>query len=247
MSLKRGFAEGVLNIVRFNWPFFAGAAFAGAVLLVVALVAHSLISLIALICLVLLLIGMVVPLLVSFYVYDLSGLYEMSFLYGSTPGKVLNLTAGFDETTKLLRANFPQAEVLTLDFYDPKDHTESSIRRARKLFPLPKEVLSISTSEIPLPDGDADLILGFLSLHELRDETERTRFLREAKRTLAASGSIMIIEHLRDLPNFLAYSIGFLHFHSRRTWLEAFTKADLKISDEQCLTPFIRIFKLTHL
>ncbi len=246
MPMKRGAAEGVLNIVRFNWPFFAWAAAAATALLVIGLVAQSWLAMAALIGLVLLLLGIMTPLLVSFYVYDLSGLYELSFLKGLTPHKVMNLTAGFDETTKILRTKFPEAEIVSCDFYDGEAHSEPSIRRARNLFPLSEDTLSISTAEIPLPDGDADLILGFLSLHEVRDEKERARFLTEIKRTLAPGGSIFILEHLRDVPNFLAYSIGFLHFHSRQTWHQAFANSDLTISKEECLTPFLRLFKLTR-
>ena len=246
MPVNRHFAEGVLNIVRFNWPFFAWSAVGAGVLLIVALCTHSWIALAALIGLILLLIGVMIPLLVSFYVYDLSGLYELSFLKGLSPRKIVNLTAGFDETTELLQKNFPEAEVLTFDFYQEEAHTEPSIRRARKRLSTPPGTFSISTSEIPLPDGEVDLILGFLSLHEVRDIHERTRFLAEVRRTLAPQGSIHIVEHLRDLPNFLAYSIGFLHFHSRKTWHQAFASAGLTVSHEECLTPFVRLFKLTR-
>jgi len=246
MSIERQTAEGVLNIVRFNWPFFAWSAVGAAVLLMIALYAHSGVALAGLIAFILLVIGVMIPLLVSFYVYDLSGLYKMSFLKGISPQKVVNLTAGFDETTEILQEKFPEAEVLTFDFYRKEAHTEPSIRRARNRLPTKAGTLSISTSEIPLPDGEVDLILAFLSLHEVRDATERVRFLTETKRTLAPHGGIIIVEHLRDLPNFLAYSIGFLHFHSRRTWHQSFSSAGLTISHEDYLSPFIRIFKLTQ-
>ena len=87
---------------------------------------------------------------------------------------------------------------------------------------------------------------GFPSLHDVRDIHERTRFLAEVRRTHAPQGAILIAKHLRDLPNFLAYSIGFLHFHSRKTWHQAFASAGLTVSHEECLTPFVRLFKLTR-
>ena len=246
MPVKRHFAEGVLNIVRFNWPFFAWAAVGAAILLIVALSASSWIALAALVGLILLLLGVMIPLLVSFHVYDLAGLYELSFLKGLSPRKTVNLTAGFDETTGILRERFPEAEVLTFDFYQEETHTEPSIRRARERHPTPANTVSITTSEIPLPDGEVDLILGFLSLHEIQDADEQVRFLTECKRILAANGTLIIVEHLRDLPNFLAYSVGFLHFHSRQTWHRAFTGAGLTVSHEESLTPFLRLFKLTR-
>ena len=246
MPVTRNFAEGVLNIVRFNWPFFAWSAVGAAILLIVALSASSWIALAALVGLILLLLGVMIPLLVSFYVYDLAGLYELSFLKGLSPSKAVNLTAGFDETTGILRERFPEAEVHTFDFYQEEAHTEPSIRRARERHPTPADTVSITTSKIPLPYGEVDLILGFLSLHEILDADEQVRFLTECKRTLAANGTLIIVEHLRDLPNFLAYSIGFLHFHSHRTWHRAFTGAGLNVSHEERLTPFLRLFKLTR-
>lgn len=62
MPMKRRAAEGVLNIVCFNWPFFAGSAVGVAVLLMIALCAHSWVALTGLICLILLLIGVMTPL-----------------------------------------------------------------------------------------------------------------------------------------------------------------------------------------
>ena len=246
MPVERHFAEGALNIVRFNWPFFAWCAVCAAILLIVALCASSWIASMALVGLVFLLLGVMVPLLVSFYVYDLAGLYQLSFLNGLSPRKVVNLTAGFDETTGILLEKFSDAELVTFDFYQAQTHTEPSIRRARKRHPGVACTLSITTSNIPVPDGDIDLILAFLSLHEIRDADERARFLTEVRRTLSSCGNLIIVEHLRDLPNFLAYSIGFLHFHSRQTWHQAFRRAGLVVSYEETLTPFIRLFKLTR-
>jgi hypothetical protein len=53
------------------------------------------------------------------------------------------------------------------------------------------------------------------------------------------------VEHLRDPANFLAYTIGFLHFYSRATWRAAFRGAGLHLLREQKLTPFISAFILS--
>lgn len=245
MSIDRKPAEGVLNILRFNWPYFAWSG-AGAFLLVgLALAGPVWFARPAALALVILAFAISIPLLVSFYLYDFSGLYRMTFLDDRAPAKIVNLTAGFDEITPILRAKFPHAEILTCDFFDPKRHREPSIQRARSLFPPQPGTLSISTSHLPLPDEETDLVVGFLSLHEIRDEKERVRFLIEARRVLAPQGTIIVVEHLRDLPNLLAYSIGFLHFHSERTWRKAFAKAGLHLSREQKLTPFLSLYELT--
>jgi hypothetical protein len=66
------------------------------------------------------------------------------------------------------------------------------------------------------------------------------------KRVLKLNGKIIVTEHLRDFPNFLAYTIGFFHFHSKKTWKKTFQEADLKVSEEIKITPFLTTFILEH-
>lgn len=246
MPKDRHLAQGTLNIIRFNWPFFTYAGLAAMGLSIVLLRSDPPFSSLLLTALTLLLLGLLIPLTVSFYIYDLSKLYLFPFLKNHRPKKVINLTAGFDESSAILRQKFPSAELLTFDFYQEDKHTEASIRRARTLYPPPSDSRPISTSKIPLPTAQADLILAFFSLHEIRSPRERICFLNEIKRTLSPQGEIIIVEHLRDLPNFLAYSLGFFHFHSHRTWQRAFTSAGLHLSRQEAFTPFLRIYTLTQ-
>jgi hypothetical protein len=61
-------------------------------------------------------------------------------------------------------------------------------------------------------------------------------------RILKPDGQIIIVEHLRDRANFLAYNIGFFHFHSRSIWLRAFSSAGLSLRQELKITPFVTAF-----
>jgi hypothetical protein len=63
---------------------------------------------------------------------------------------------------------------------------------------------------------------------------------------LRDGGKIIVMEHLRDLPNFLAYTIGFFHFHSRAAWIKSFELAELKLEWEEKQTSFISLFILTN-
>lgn len=243
---KRKPFEGVWNIVRFNWHFYvlASAIFLG-MLLFVGVFPTALQFWLKL-GLFLAISTMFISLLVSFYVYDCSNLYQMSWLddVHLTPSKIVNIHAGFDETSALLKQRFESAEFRVFDFYDPEKHTEISIQRARKAYPPYPNTQSISTQKLPLENASADAIFGILAIHEIRDDAERTAFFHELHRTLAPNGKVIIVEHLRDVANFLAYTIGFFHFHARKTWLQNFEKAQFKIVDEKHITPFIRVFVL---
>ena len=82
---------------------------------------------------------------------------------------------------------------------------------------------------LPLPAAATDWVLVLLAAHEIREPAQRVAFLREIRRVLAPGGRAVVLEHLRDPANFLAYTIGFLHFYSRTTWLAAFRGADLHL------------------
>jgi hypothetical protein len=57
-------------------------------------------------------------------------------------------------------------------------------------------------------------------------------------------GQVVLVEHLRDMPNFLAFGPGFLHFHSGRSWRGSIQKAGLRIEQQTRVTPFVCCFIL---
>jgi SAM-dependent methyltransferase len=239
--------QGLVNIIRFNWHFYVIALSVLIALLMVAFYFPSPIQTSTYVLCGLLIISILISLIVSYYVYDASGLYELRWLNEWIRGnekKIVNIHAGFDETSTLLQQKFPQAELLVFDFYDPRKHTEISIQRARKAYPSYPGTQSITTSQLPLEDESADTIFLLLAAHEIRKEEERILFFRELHRTLKLTGEIVVVEHLRDLPNFLAYTIGFFHFHSRKVWLKTFRTSGLIIRKEKKINPFITLFIL---
>lgn len=238
---------GVKHIVWFNWHFYLLAF-----LLIVALTlgywyTPGMTSLLLLLMLIGAILTLFISLLVSWYVYDLSGLYSLYWLSEFIPatGTMINIHAGFDETSALLQTRYPQNALHVFDFYDPQKHTEWSIARARKVYPSFPGTVTISTTTQVLPVKDASVILLILAAHEIRDDAERADFFRTLKRSLAPGGSIVVAEHLRDLPNFLAYTIGAFHFLSWSAWQKTFAGAGLHITTRKKINPFIHLIVLT--
>jgi SAM-dependent methyltransferase len=238
--------QGVTNIVRFNWPFYLLAF-----LILDFFIAYS--FMLAPLpfqremryAMILVYLPVVVSLLVSYYIYDRSDLYDLDWLPKKDPGKILlNINAGFDETSAILFHRYKNSQLKIFDFYDPEKHTEPSIERARNSYPPYEGTLRISTNSIPLENESVDTVYLIFAAHEIRNNDERIVFFKELNRILKPGGQIIVAEHLRDVPNFLAYTVGFFHFLPMSSWNSTFANSGFKISDHRKHTPFVNIFKL---
>ncbi|RZK59335.1 MAG: methyltransferase domain-containing protein [Hymenobacter sp.] len=241
--------QGLWNIVRFNWHFYALALGLVAGLGLAALAAPAPLGYYAGWGAALVAAPMVVSLAVSTYIYDFAGLYSLTWLptrYVPASGAtLLTVSAGFDEISSVLHQRWQPGQLLAVDFYDPARHTEVSIQRARRAYPLPPGTIQTGTHALPFCDHAADATLAFLAAHEIREAAERAAFFVEIRRVTQPGKPIIVVEHLRDAANFLAYTIGFFHFHSRAAWLATFQAAGLAVAQEVKVTPFITAFVLS--
>jgi hypothetical protein len=246
-SVRRRPFQGITNIIRFNWHFYIGSFF---LLVVIYLVSRLVSPPLAFIFWMIVLTGIIlilISLLVSYYIYDYSSLYSMEWLKEldiHSGQEVVNIHAGFDETSALLTDKLSGIKLTVLDFYDPAKHTEISIKRARKAFPAFPGTIQINSTGSILYEHSKDLILLILSAHEIRQMEERVCFFKSLSNSLKTNGKIVVVEHQRDFQNFLAYTIGFFHFHSPKTWRQTFKGAGLNIKSRNKLNPFITIYIL---
>ncbi len=242
--------QGMMTIARFNWPFYVAAA----VVVVAAMTGlfwrSSPVS--ALLCAAALagagyfFFG---SLGVSHLIYDRSDLYRWRWLdralRGACTERVIFCHSGFDEASSALRERFPQTEWLILDHYDAARMTEASIRRARRLYPPTPDTIPSPFDRWPATAERADIVFALLTIHEFRRDAERGAWFAEARRCLRRDGRVVLVEHVRDLANFIAFGPGFLHFHSPASWRRAWESAGLRLSDEFQVTPWVRVFVLT--
>lgn len=244
----RGPFEGVWHIIQFNWPFYIVALATIAALLACALLLPLprifVIAAILISCVTAWLV--IASLGVSHWIYDRSGLCRWEWLHEllPQPRQIVNVHAGFDESSKALREIFPGSKLVVFDFYDPQKSSEPSIARARRAYPPAPDVQSIRAMHWPLEDASSDGIFLLLAAHELRERSDRLGFFREARRVLMSTGRVVLVEHVRDLPNALAFGPGVLHFLSRGEWVRIIEESGFRIAREFSITPFVRVFIL---
>lgn len=246
MEIKRRKFQGVLNILIFNRHYYVIGlivlAFTVAALMFFKVPDFWIWMVVAAFTY-----GLIMPLIISAYVYDFSGYYDFKWLEildltEQKPKQIVNINAGFDETSFLLKNNFPETSLKVFDFYNAKQHTELAIVRARKVSMVYPDTSQIKSDEIPLDDQSTDLIFLLSAAHEIRTHKEKVAFLKECHRICKPSGKLITVEHLRDAPNFLAFTIGFTHFFSRKDWKKAFKEAGFSSFEESKFTPFMSIF-----
>ena len=246
MEVKRKSFQGVLNILSFNRHFYVFGLGVLA-LLIASNWFFNLQPLVFWLIIIAFLYGLIMPLIVSAYVYDFSGYYKLDWLQKEIKDadKIklsLNINAGFDETSFIIERIFPNTQLMVFDFYNAKQHTEPAIKRARKVSLVYPNTQQILANSIPLEDKTVDAIFLLSALHEIRTQDEKIQFLKECHRVCKQDGKVIMVEHLRDFPNFLAFTIGFTYFFSRSIWKKAFEGAGFTSFKETKFTPFMSIF-----
>ncbi|QJE97935.1 class I SAM-dependent methyltransferase [Luteolibacter luteus] len=247
----RGPWQGMTNIIQFNARFYLMAS----VVLVAALVAlfaasHMGVKLASLLAVLGAGYFIFVSLGVSHLIYDRSDLYRWNWLDRALKGagrkQSVYCHSGLDEASEAIRERTSPDRWITLDHFDAVLMTEPSIHRARQLYPPTPETIPSTFDTWPVEAESTDVIFGLLAIHEFRSEDERGRWFREALRCLRPGGRIVIVEHLRNGANFLAFGPGFRHFHSAANWKRCWESAGLRAEDEFPITPWLRTFVLVR-
>lgn len=247
-NLNRRPWQGALHILQFNWStYLAAAAAIGATLYCAAylpLAARA----VVLACAAIALGWMASSLLVSHYVYDLSPLYDFSWLaraLAHAPRRWINVHSGWDETSGRLTSIFPGAVGEAVDLFDPAIMTEPSIRRARRMSPRQVNRKIPATparyDNLPFEDASVDTAFAIFAAHELRLHSQRVGLFKEIERVLTKGGEFVLVEHARATSSFLAFGPGFLHFFSRREWRSTAADARLEVRSEFAITPFVHV------
>ena len=186
-------------------------------------------------------------LIVSHYVYDRFPLYDFRPIarqLARTPRRWINIHCGWDEASQRLGQAFPGSRGQVVDIFDARVMTESSIRRARRINHNAIPATPGCYNALPFGADSFDAAFLIFAAHELRLHEQRLRLFQEIGRVLNPCGEFVLIEHMRDWRNFLAFGPGFLHFFSQRAWRNAAFEAGLNLQTELAMTPFVHVYVL---
>lgn len=238
--------NGALRIFWYNWPMYLGTWGLAVLVILVVPLAKPQLATTAAVAGSILVVWSIASLLVSFYIYDRSALLSGSWispLLRPTVRTWATVHAGLDAEVDL-DAVMPGSCVARLDVFDPTVMTSASIRRARRRTALTKPARSCRPATVSLPDQASDAIVVAFTAHEIRDPHARERFFAELRRSLRPGGQLVLVEHLRDFMNFLAFGPGCFHFLPRREWLRLASHAQLRVAHETRITPWIMALTL---
>jgi SAM-dependent methyltransferase len=185
-------------------------------------------------------------LLVSYYVYDRSELVAARWL----PALLSQSRNGWATVHAGLDAELDLSSVLAdrclarLDIFEAALMTSSSIARARALTSVHEQTTACSARHLALEDESCANVIVAFTAHEIRDRAAREAFFDELRRALVPGGRAVIVEHVRDCANFLAFGLGYLHFAPRREWLRLGAHARLSVAAEVRVTPWVMALAL---
>lgn len=183
------------------------------------------------------------------WIFDRSGFTRWSWLAGelpAPPARWVQVSGGLRETHAPLAELFPGAQGIDLDIYDPATMPEPAITRARAA-EVSAAATAASSGALPVADGWADAVVVVLAAHEIRDAGRRERFFRELARILAPEGTLVLIEHPRNLAAALAFGpLGLSHFLPAEEWRRLTALVRLERRRSRRMTPFVSIDAYVH-
>lgn len=190
----------------------------------------------------LIVLNMVMSLTAAFLLYDHSDLFQLNVwpreIVPASATAGLLVHASFDPISRKLEALFPRMELTVYNIFGNRHEKDWGVKVSNRVFPPHPQELTIDPTQLPVNDHSQDVIFGVTAIHELMTHDKRVEFFKEARRVLRDGGKIILIEQMRTPLNFLFFNIGAFHFLTPNEWRCCIAEADLKVIEEQRMTPF---------
>ena len=215
---------GVGRVVLFNWPKYVAAIALLALGVVAASYSNGTVRLTLMLVCTLIVYGFTASLVATWWVYDhrAQRLYQSIANQRHDTAPWLLVHAGFDESHGRLQALLgPPAHQFDIG---PSRDRSRSLRRAHAL--CGRDGVPV-TGPLPVGDSSIGLVVVLFGIHELHSDSDAIALLREVNRVTVGDGAVVIVEHLIDVANIVAYGPAAWHFSSGGRWRHAVAAAGM--------------------
>jgi hypothetical protein len=189
---------------------------------------------------ILILVNIALSLFASYQLYDQSNLYQPEKLFSDLEfkddDKGILLHASFDPVSKKLENLIQPQNLKVYNLYGNRHEEEQSIKISNQVFPPHPKQVNVDPTNLKDASDSIDYIFAITSAHEILTQDKRVQFFKEAKRIMKNDGTLILCEQMRNLVNFIFFSLGAFHFVTFKDWERAINESGLKITRKEKLT-----------
>lgn len=152
--------------------------------------------------------------------------------------KVVYIDLGLKKTAVALSRQLTTGRVVVIDVYNPQLTPARWLSRATQRVEQPEEDPRIewkggSVDLLPLPDQSAPAVVMLMTASEFWQEGDRVHLLNEIFRVITDDGSLLIVERVRTLTNWLVMGPAALRIPNASYWRTLLAKAGFTITHEK--------------
>jgi hypothetical protein len=172
--------------------------------------------------------------------YDGSEIIDLLFEVGEwvPDQRVVYIDLGLKKNAVALSRRFTTGRVIVIDVYNPQLTPARWLSRATQRAEQPEEDPRIewkggSVDLLPLPDQGAPVVVLLMTASEFWQEGDRVLLLNEISRVITEEGSLLIVERVRTLTNWLVMGPAAIRMPNASYWRSLLIRAGFTVTLEK--------------
>lgn len=181
--------------------------------------------------------------------YDGSEIIDLVFEVGECvpDQRVVYIDLGLKKNAVALSRRFTTGRVIVIDIYNPQLTPARWLSRATQRAEQPEEDPRIewkggSVDLLPLPDQSAPAVVLLMTASEFWQEGDRVLLFNEISRVITEDGSLLIVERVRTLTNWLVMGPAAIRMPNASYWRSLLARAGFTVTFEKGHHDMSRLF-----